>query len=75
MAAGDDVIADGNGILRVSSKSGGNDDDTPAVSVKELVEAFEYEEKTPDPQQARRAGRRALARAAASSSSSRTLSY
>ena len=50
--------------------------DDEAVSVKELVDAFENEDKTPDLQQARQAGRRALARAAASSSSSsRTLSY
>ena len=72
MAAGDYVIADGDGTLRVS-KNGGYDDE--AVSVKELVYAFENEDKTPDPQQARQAGRRALARAAASSSSSRTLSF
>jgi len=43
MAAGNDVVADGDGTLRVS-KNGDYDDE--AVSVKELVDAFENEDKT-----------------------------
>lgn len=64
-----DLEEDNDGTLRLISGYNDSDDDE-AVSVKELVEAFE--EETPDPQQARQAGRRALARVAASSSSSRT---
>ena len=63
-----EIEEDEDGTLRLISDDGDSDDDE-ARSVKELVEAFD--EKTPDPQQARQAGRRALARVAASSSSSR----
>jgi len=76
MAAGDVMLAEknaveekGDGTLRVSKNDGCDDDE--ATSVKELVEV--YDQKTPDPQQARQAGRRALARASASASSSRAL--
>ena len=60
-----------DGTLRLINGDGDTDDDDEEeeMSVKELVETLEV--KTPDPQQARQAGRRALARAAASSSSSR----